>query len=223
MKHLIALILSLPLLAHAQSVPSWLLKAVGVEATPQQVIEDPAGTARHFWVYNAQTKAWDAIQQVTLKGHEPDAMTLAAIEITIATAPTFREGITAAQAKYGKAPATVQEAYDYARLHYAACQQLAASPPPRVTGPIDTSKCKEPSRPTIPVPPAPQWKVKANLSSTTRPAYTLVDGVRGTKEVGRATVGALCDSKRPSLASGMDLWAEFAPAFAPGVVALCSR
>lgn len=69
-------------------------------------------------------------------------------------------------------------------------------------------------------PPAPMWKVKPNGSSLTRPAYTLANGVRGTKEVARATVGAACDATKPTLASGADLWAEFGT---PGVVALCSK
>lgn len=74
-------------------------------------------------------------------------------------------------------------------------------------------------------PPAPLWKVKANPACAvgvvcTRPAYTLVNGMRGTKEVARAAVGAACDATRPTLASGADLWAEFGT---PGVVALCSK
>lgn len=71
-----------------------------------------------------------------------------------------------------------------------------------------------------PPPPAPQWKVKINGSSLTRPAYTLTNGVRGTKEVARANVGAPCDATKPTLPSGSDLWAEFGT---PGVVALCSK
>ena len=71
-----------------------------------------------------------------------------------------------------------------------------------------------------PPPPAPAYKVKPNGSSLTRPAYTLINGVRGTKEVARASVGAACDVTKPTLPSGSDLWAEFGT---PGVVALCAK
>lgn len=72
-----------------------------------------------------------------------------------------------------------------------------------------------------PAPPAaPTYRVKANGLVLTRPAYTLVNGVRGTKEVARAAVGATCDVTKPTLASGADLWAEFGTA---GVVALCTK
>jgi hypothetical protein len=64
------------------------------------------------------------------------------------------------------------------------------------------------------------WRVKANGTVATRPAYTLANGVRGTREVARATVGAPCDATKPTLASGKDLWAEFGT---PGVVALCAK
>lgn len=67
------------------------------------------------------------------------------------------------------------------------------------------------------------YAVKANGTSTTRPVYTLVNGVRGTSSVGRATVGERCNVTRPTLASGADLWAEFGPGFVSGVVALCAK
>lgn len=70
-------------------------------------------------------------------------------------------------------------------------------------------------------PPMRRWQVKPNGTAATRPAYPLTDGVRGTREVRRAPVGAPCDTARPTLASGPDLWAEF-DASAPGIVALCS-
>lgn len=72
-------------------------------------------------------------------------------------------------------------------------------------------------------PPAPTYAVKANGTSTTRPAYMLTNGVRGTTSVGRAEVGRPCDVKKPTLASGSDLWAEFGPAFESGKVALCAK
>lgn len=68
------------------------------------------------------------------------------------------------------------------------------------------------------------WKVKANGTATTRPAYALTNGVLGTKEVARAQVGALCNVSRPTApATGGDIRAEFGPANAPGVVTICSR
>lgn len=72
-------------------------------------------------------------------------------------------------------------------------------------------------------PPDVIYRVKVNGTSTTRPAYMLANGVRGTTSVGRATVGERCLTGRPTLASGSDLWAEFGPANAPGVIALCAR
>lgn len=65
------------------------------------------------------------------------------------------------------------------------------------------------------------WKVKSNGLSATRPAFALANGVRSTREVARATVGAPCDISKPKLASGVDVWAEFGNT--PGVVALCSK
>lgn len=68
------------------------------------------------------------------------------------------------------------------------------------------------------------WRVKANGAATTRPAYALVNGVLGTKEVARAQVGAICNVSRPTApASGADIRAEFGPANAPGVVTICSK
>jgi hypothetical protein len=73
--------------------------------------------------------------------------------------------------------------------------------------------------------PAPVYThgVKPNGTSLSRPAYALVNGVRGTKEISRATVGADCDLTKPTLASGADVWASYAPAFEAGKVALCSK
>lgn len=78
---------------------------------------------------------------------------------------------------------------------------------------------------TPPPPPVAVYThaVKANGASADRPAYKLINGVRGTATVARATVGMSCNLTRPTLASGTDVWAEFGPDFAPGVVALCSR
>jgi hypothetical protein len=65
------------------------------------------------------------------------------------------------------------------------------------------------------------WSVKANGTYTSRPAFALVNGVLGTKEVTRATVGALCDVSKPSApATNGDIRAEFG---ITGVVTLCSK
>jgi hypothetical protein len=69
--------------------------------------------------------------------------------------------------------------------------------------------------------PAPIWKVKPNGTSTTRPAYALANGVVGTKEAGRAPVGAVCDVNRPTApATGGDVRAEFGQ---PGLVTICTK
>ena len=65
------------------------------------------------------------------------------------------------------------------------------------------------------------WKVKPNGTATTRPAYTLVNGVLGTKEAGRATVGAVCDVTRSMApATGGDLRAEYG---ITGLVTICTK
>jgi hypothetical protein len=65
------------------------------------------------------------------------------------------------------------------------------------------------------------WKVKPNGTATTRPAYTLTNGVLGTKEAGRATVGAVCDMQRPTApATGGDIRAEYGKA---GLVTICAK
>ena len=70
----------------------------------------------------------------------------------------------------------------------------------------------------------PVWRVKANGTVTTRPAYTMANGVLGTKEVARAQVGAICNVSRPTApATGGDIRAEFGPANTPGVVTICSK
>lgn len=70
----------------------------------------------------------------------------------------------------------------------------------------------------------PIWRVKANGTATTRPAYTLASGVLGTKEVARATVGALCNVSRPTAqATNGDLRAEFGPGNVAGVVTICAK
>lgn len=68
------------------------------------------------------------------------------------------------------------------------------------------------------------WRVKVNGTATTRPAYSLINGVLGTKEVARATVGAICNVSRPTAAAtNGDLRAEFGPANVAGVVTICAK
>lgn len=64
------------------------------------------------------------------------------------------------------------------------------------------------------------WKVKANGTATTRPAYALVNGVLGTKEAGRATVGAVCDVTKPTAPAGSDIRAEYGIS---GLVTICTK
>jgi len=69
------------------------------------------------------------------------------------------------------------------------------------------------------------WRVKKNGTSLTRPAYTLTAGVLGTVSTVRATVGALCDVTRPTIAApytltSQDIRAEFGT---PGLVTICTK
>lgn len=79
---------------------------------------------------------------------------------------------------------------------------------------------------TPPPPPPPPivytHAIKPNGTSSTRPVYMLVNGVRSTTSIGRADVGQPCDLTAPTLPSGSDVWAQFGPAFEPGKVALCA-
>ena len=63
------------------------------------------------------------------------------------------------------------------------------------------------------------WQVKPNGKLTTRPAYTLTDGVL-VKSKERAPVGATCDLTRPTKPSGKDLYASYD---STDLVALCSK
>lgn len=82
-------------------------------------------------------------------------------------------------------------------------------------------KLKWPLAAVLPPPPASAptyvYAVKPNGAFTTRPAYAVINGVRGTKEVARATVGQPC--KTPT----GDGWGEFGPDFKPALVALCGK
>ena len=64
------------------------------------------------------------------------------------------------------------------------------------------------------------YSVKQNGKLTTRPAYTLTDGVL-VKSKERAPVGATCDTQyRPTKPSGKDLYASYD---STRTVALCSK
>lgn len=65
------------------------------------------------------------------------------------------------------------------------------------------------------------WRVKRNGTATTRPAYSVENGVVGTREAGRATVGALCITDKPIYAAtGRDIRAEYGY---PGLVTICDK
>ena len=64
------------------------------------------------------------------------------------------------------------------------------------------------------------YTVKPNGKLTTRPAYTLTNGVLA-KTKDRAPVGATCDTKyKPTKPSGKDLWASYD---STDRVALCTK
>ena len=61
------------------------------------------------------------------------------------------------------------------------------------------------------------YRVAPNLPSLSRPVYEFANGVRGTREVARAAVGAGCNHNLPRSGAYM----TFAPDFAPNRVTLC--
>ena len=63
------------------------------------------------------------------------------------------------------------------------------------------------------------YAVKPSGKLTTRPAYTLVNGVL-VKSKERAPVGATCDTSKPAKPSNKDLYASYD---STGTVALCSK
>lgn len=71
-----------------------------------------------------------------------------------------------------------------------------------------------------PPPPFPTAFVAKNSTSPTRPAYAVVDGVIGTKEAGRATVGAACDCNKVRIFKGTSMYCSAPPPLADLVV-LC--
>lgn len=83
---------------------------------------------------------------------------------------------------------------------------------------------------SAPTPPDSGYMVKPNPACTaatgcTRPVFDYVNGVRGTKEVGRAAVRAYCDFLKDSPkvpSTGTDMWLQFGPDYAPNKLTLCS-
>ncbi len=63
------------------------------------------------------------------------------------------------------------------------------------------------------------YTVKPNGKLSTRPAYTLADGVL-VKSKERAPVGATCDTSKPTKPSNKDLYASYD---STDLVALCSK
>ena len=113
-----------------------------------------------------------------------------------------------------------QDRFDWETLLYTACNSLVAANQVPLD-PLPAGYCKPPT-PVLPPAPTYTHAVKANGVSPDRPAFLLTAGVRGTKEVSRATVGQPCDLTKPTLASGTEVWAQFAPDFVAGRVALCA-
>lgn len=70
------------------------------------------------------------------------------------------------------------------------------------------------------LPPVPIWKVAKNGTSTTRPAYPILNGVRSTTSTARATVGATCDCSVRSV-EGKSTYCAWEPT--KTTVALCTR
>tara|TARA_R110000868_G_scaffold215878_1_gene466024 strand:- start:1535 stop:2161 length:627 start_codon:yes stop_codon:yes gene_type:complete len=67
----------------------------------------------------------------------------------------------------------------------------------------------------------PVYRVKTNGLIATRPAFTLMNGVIGQKEAGRATAGTVCDMTKPTApATGGDIRAEYGT---PGLVTICTK
>ena len=66
---------------------------------------------------------------------------------------------------------------------------------------------------------APLWTVSKYSMQTTRPAYTVTNGVRGTTSTSRATVGAACDCAAP-IREGLTTYCPFAGSGA--AVSMCT-
>lgn len=67
----------------------------------------------------------------------------------------------------------------------------------------------------------PIWKVKPPVApATTRPAYTLINGVLGTREMARVVAWKWCDHTKPYLFSGTNAYMQYD---ATGYVTLCFR
>lgn len=78
-----------------------------------------------------------------------------------------------------------------------------------------------------PAPPAPasSYVVAKSGTATSRPAYSLADGVLGTKEVARAPVGmaCICSSPGQSFMKGATLYCPYQGGPSYSVVAVCGK
>ena len=184
-------------------------------ATPEIIASDPAGEYRSWWCQQPDG-TWALDLNVVLKGYGgPEVMSSVASVILAASSPT--DGIRAARQRFSRLPSTPQERYDFLRLVWLACKNGIANPPPNLSGP-PVDNCG--SAPVL----QQAWVVDpATAADGTRPAFPLVNGVRGTTSNGRATSGQPCDpSKGQVPASGGKAYAVFGPAFDVTKVALCS-
>lgn len=74
---------------------------------------------------------------------------------------------------------------------------------------ITGSACDAPVPAPVPTPPPTrQWTVAKYSLQTTRPAYPVLNGVRGTTSTSRAPVGATCDCTAP-LREGLTTYCPF--------------
>lgn len=219
MRWALALVLSLLPAIAAPQVSSWFFKALGVEATPERLIDEPGtGRARWLWIYNASTKAWDPIINVELEAYaDYGGLTADRARAVISAASSPIDGIRQAQAALSIPPQGPQEVHDFKRLRYLACKQLVANPPPRVTSVPDTCVAPPPLA-------APAWVVgPATRVDGTRPAYRYANGVRGAQVTPGAVSGGACDVSTQFETTSAGTWGRFAPAFDPTVGTLCVR
>lgn len=70
--------------------------------------------------------------------------------------------------------------------------------------------------------PTVEYVVRSNGLSSTRPAYPVINGVRGTAVAGSAKTGEKCDSNVARIGAPPNVYMAFGPAFASNLVTLCS-
>ena len=122
-------------------------------------------------------------------------------------------------AKFGGVITSIYVAADREAAYAAAVKTYlpwTCDAPPDATA---VALCKE--RADILKPPV--WRVKTNGTTTTRPAYSLTNGVLGTVIVARAPVGAVCDLAKPTATATLgDIRAQWVGG-PDGVVTICAR